>query len=74
MTLEFMKLIENLADNEENLRYILNDMLLSRMGSLELADKIGIGHDTLKSFMVNKRTTSRLTRMKMAKYCLIERV
>jgi hypothetical protein len=72
MTLEFMKQIETLADKEDNLKYILNDILMSRTGVVDLSFEIGITPDTLKSFLINRRTTSRINRMKMAKYCLLQ--
>jgi len=72
MNLEFMKQIQALADNEDNLKYILNDMIMSGHGVTELSSEIGIGHYTLKSFLCSRRTTNRLNRMKMAKYCLLQ--
>ncbi len=70
MNIEKMKEIEQLAHNKDNMRYILNDIIMQGKGLMELADEIGISFGTLKSFLLEDRPTQHVPRMKIAQYCL----
>lgn len=70
MNIERMKEINALAQNQDNLRLQLNDIIFQGKGMVQLAKEIGIEFKTLKKFLLQDKLTQHVPRMKMAKYCI----